>query len=245
MLIAGKPVPADPDRALAVLEKAVTVDGGAVSGEALGDFYLEKTPLRDVAKAEAAYQSAADKNNVEAMLKLAPLLAKPEIGPPQRDRAAALLRSAMALGEAARAGLALGDLYLADGDVTAASAAYEAAAAAGNPSAHLALALPASQATDEADRIEKSLAHFIAVAKLGEANTAAVAMMKLPGDVLVAAVQTLLTDRGYSTVIDGKYGAGTRNSILSFCSAKAIKGCDGAFVTVNLLQALLTAPAKS
>ena len=135
----GAGVPADPSRAEALLQQAIAAGDVTWGAYGLGDFYRADTPLKDAAKAAAAYQQAADAGNTKAMRMLAGILTKGE-GSVSADppRAEALLQQAIAAGDVDWGAYELGDLYRADTplkDAGKAVAAYQQAVDAGNTSA--------------------------------------------------------------------------------------------------------------
>jgi localization factor PodJL len=97
-------VPADPERALALLNQSIAAGEAVLGASALGDFYRLETPKKDIAKAMSFYQKAADGSNTDAMVKLADMLSGSKGVAPDYQRAEALLGKAMALGAAGFAG---------------------------------------------------------------------------------------------------------------------------------------------
>ncbi len=78
LLVKGEgSVAADPSRAAALIQQAISAGADSKStNEALGDLYRADTALKDMTKAVAAYQQAADGGNMSAVRKLAAILAK-------------------------------------------------------------------------------------------------------------------------------------------------------------------------
>lgn len=131
----GEGIEPDLQRAVGYLETALRDDTSGRAGETLGNLYLDNDAIRDVPKAIAAYQKAADAGNASAMMKLAALLTAGQDAPRNPSRAAGLLQRAIDAGSASVAGETLGDLYNSDPallDASKAEAAYLAAANAGN-----------------------------------------------------------------------------------------------------------------
>ena len=71
-------------RAEALLKQAIAAGDVTWGAYALGDLYRADTPLKDAAKAVAAYQQAVDAGNTSAMRKLAGILTKGDGVPPIR-----------------------------------------------------------------------------------------------------------------------------------------------------------------
>jgi TPR repeat protein len=134
LLTAGVPeVAADPARAEALLQKAVAAGDVSLGAAALGDFYVADTPMKDVPKALAAYQMAADAGNTAAMRTLAGLLTDGPSADPAR--AEVLLKRAVAAGDVEWGAYALGNFYRASTplqDSGKAVAAYQQSVDAGN-----------------------------------------------------------------------------------------------------------------
>ena len=112
LLISGE-VPADPLRAEALLKGMISRKSLWQGGEALGDFYLVDTPLRDPLNAIDAYEIAVDAGNHWAMIRLAIVLSSGEDVPPDYDRARELLERSVLLGNI-QAAATLGDFFMAD-----------------------------------------------------------------------------------------------------------------------------------
>ena len=128
----GDGVAADPSRAEALLQKAISSGNPSWGATALGDFYVANTPLKDRAKAAASYEQAVSLGNTDAMLKLADLLTRGDGIPADPPRAEVLIKQAIAQGaDPGWGAIALGDFYSAStplADPAKAAAAYEDAA---------------------------------------------------------------------------------------------------------------------
>jgi TPR repeat protein len=137
-------VAADPPRAEALLKQAVSAGDVVWGSYSLGDFYRADTPLKDPAKAIAAYQQSAEAGNTQAMRTLAGILTKGEENiPADPSRALSLIEQAIADGDVSWGAYALGNFYQADTPLqnsAKAVEAYQKAADAGNTSAMRALA---------------------------------------------------------------------------------------------------------
>ena len=114
MLASGADVPADFERARALLEEAIAAGADRRGWGALGSLYASAAaPHRDIVKAMEAWERAATLGDPWAAISLAEVLGKGEEVPPEFDRATALLwQAATADGDAKVAALVtLGDLY--------------------------------------------------------------------------------------------------------------------------------------
>jgi TPR repeat protein len=138
----GAGVPADPARAAELLSRATASDP-AVAGARLGRLLLSDTPIRNTAKAVAAYGEAAQAGSPEAMVGLARLLIAGDGVAADLEQARELLERAINSGGAAVAGTPLGDLYARQTDpedLARAVEAYRAGVSAGDPVAMVRLA---------------------------------------------------------------------------------------------------------
>jgi len=147
MLSSGDGVPADFDRARALLEQAVAAGAEERGWAALGTLYASaNAPDRNIDKAVDSYGRAADLGDPWSAISLAQILGMGDEVPPQFDRATQLLeQAATAEGDAKVAALTtLGDLYRAgyeDGrNGEKAADAYRRAIAAGSTGAMFTLA---------------------------------------------------------------------------------------------------------
>jgi TPR repeat protein len=168
-------VAADPRRAEGLLNEVVAAGDVEAGAEALGYLYLADTPLRDLAKAAAAFERAAQAGSSGAMIELAQLLTTGEGVPADAVRAETLLNRAVAAGAVAAGARALGDLYRANTplrNAAKAAAAYQRAAAAGDARAKLRLAGVLAEAEGAAADPRRAEALLQEVAASGEAGAA-------------------------------------------------------------------------
>ena len=243
MLATGDGVPADPTRAEMLLTKAI--DAGDIRGGAYtrGVVYDSDTPLKDPAKAVAAFEQSAGAGNTDAMRALASKLIKGEGVAVDLPRAEGLLNQAIAAGDVAQAAYALGDLYRADTplkDEEKAIAAYEQAAKAGNGAADLMLAQINSASPGDVASLRQMAGHFAkAAAVLGDEVTLN-AMFGLPVASVVAMVQQSLDDRGGASLRpDGVHSTRTAAAIANYCSKNKISDCNPRFLTRSFVTALI------
>lgn len=134
----GDGVPADPDRAKALIEESIAMGNVSDGKLALGEFYrLSGQP----SQAATAYQQAIDAGNEWAMLALAQLVRDGEGVPFDFDRARDLIVASIESGNVAAGAVALGDLYRQSDppyrDLNKALDAYRQAVDAGDPGAML------------------------------------------------------------------------------------------------------------
>ncbi|HEX4761557.1 MAG TPA: hypothetical protein VFU87_02060 [Sphingomicrobium sp.] len=129
----GDGVPANFDKALALLETAVAAGEVRQGSRALGDLYRS----RDPAKAVESYRAAIELGDAASMISLARMLSDGEGVPVDFEGARQLLEGAIKAGSVASASRALGDLYrTADPpfrNPRGAEAAYQRAADLGDP----------------------------------------------------------------------------------------------------------------
>ena len=131
MYFEGDGVAADFNTARTLLEKAIAAGDVARGARALGDLYrTAQPPLRDPAKAEAAYKLAIEAGDTSALVTLAGMYAIGDGIAANFEEAQRLLQTAIDAGDSAGY-RTLGDLYRnADGenrDAAKAAAAYEKA----------------------------------------------------------------------------------------------------------------------
>ena len=144
----GDGVPRDFDTARNYLDEAVALGGPGLAWvyAALGDLYRDaEEENRDIGKAAAAYQGAADLGDTESMLKLARIYADGDGIPADFDRARALLEKVVAAADFNQitGWIRLGDLYRDAGndrDPAAAVDAYRHAADLGDTTAMIRIA---------------------------------------------------------------------------------------------------------
>jgi TPR repeat protein len=138
MLANGDGIAADPARAENLAEGIVAAGDAKNGYDMLGDFYRLYTPLKSASKAADAYQKAADAGNTSSMRKLAAMLWRADGVPMDADRALALISADIAAGDGKNGNDLAGDLYRLPGprqNLAKATAAYQAAADAGNAGA--------------------------------------------------------------------------------------------------------------
>ena len=133
-LIKGDGTTADPDRAVALLQKAAAE---GLKGPAMGTLGAYYRSIGDDQRAIAALDDAAAANDGQAQLLLADMLIKGEGTPPDADRAVTLLEKAGDAGLQAPAYKALGSYYASVGDNDRARSAFEQSAKAGDVEAKL------------------------------------------------------------------------------------------------------------
>lgn len=161
----GDTLTIDVARAERLLKDAIAGGDTAWASVELGDFYLSETPLKSAANAASAYAVAVDAGNASAIRKLASLVRNGGADlEPNPERAAELLRQAIAGGDASAA-VELGDLYQSDTPLKSAAeaaAAYRIAVEAMNTGAmrklaYILLTGPAGVVSDpvEAERLLK------------------------------------------------------------------------------------------
>jgi TPR repeat protein len=237
MLKTGAGIPADPDRARALIEQAIAAGDVADGALALGSFYREaKPPQTD--KAIEAYRQAANTGSTAGMLALAEMLRLTD-----PDQAKALIEKAIAAGNIQDGALALGNFYRLQDPPQAelALSAYQQAIEAGNNSANLLAAVLESQRANDADSRKAMVDHLVAAAKNASPKDVALEMMHFPANALVASVQELLLQRGQNVgTPDGIYGAKLKKAITTFCRQKKVGDCDPEFITLGLATALLS-----
>ncbi len=147
MLTQGNGVPADYERARALLDRAIAA-GGEMPQSAwagIGDLYrVAAPPYRDPQKAVEAYETAISLGNTAAMVSLARMLGSGDGVPVDFPRARQLLEDAIAGGAEKDGWAALAALYAnadgADRDMAKAAEAYQHAADLGDAWAMLSLA---------------------------------------------------------------------------------------------------------
>jgi len=135
MLIKGDGVSADPDRAVALLNRAAEAGAKGPAYQALASYYQLSGNLE---AAQAALQSAADAGEPQAKLLLGEALLKSN-DKATEEKAIALLQDAAGSGYATEAYKALGDHFLAVGDAVRAVAALQQAAGDGDNDSRLKL----------------------------------------------------------------------------------------------------------
>ncbi len=136
----GDGVPADPAKAATLIGQIVATGDIKGGQEAFGDLYSASSPIKDPAKAAAAYQQAIDAGSTSAIGKLAAMLAKGDGIAADLPRAEAMLADVIRAGDNKNAPKQLGDMILAAAPDDAKARAdalrnYELAAKNGNASA--------------------------------------------------------------------------------------------------------------
>jgi TPR repeat protein len=246
MLSSGSEIAADYPRAKALFGKATSLPGGSApwAWVYLGDLARNtKGPYLDPAQAAASYEKAVGLGNVQAMILLGRMYSEGTEIPFDFEKAIALLDRAAA-GGSADAALAEGDLYASQGahrDAAKALKAYQVAAAYGRPEAHLAAAKLMSSDPDQYPSKEPIAQHFQQAAKSLGAAEVAKTMFTLKPEALYGVVQELLIDAGKDPgPADGIYRRKTKQAIDQFCASRKIASCAGSYVTLALLNGLLT-----
>lgn len=244
LLFSGR-IPPDYSASRAVLEKALDTPQAPQAWTALGDYYLATgNPDRSQEQAEAAFTKAAELGDGPGMVALARLSMERQPTGEDAERVKELLIRAVAAGQVGMGNKLLGDLAMRhpapDGDRQAALAAYTAAAAAGNGDAHLMAAkLEADGFRDPQTRIRVQGHLYSARVMLGPTGVA-VEMLRMPRQTLVGLTQQLLQAAGIAVAVDGSHGPATAAAIREFCELRQLAPCETAFITVGLLEELLT-----
>jgi TPR repeat protein len=137
MLLQGRGVPADPNCAIPLLERAAELGLGGPSFNALGDYFRS---TNEFDRAVGAYTKSSDAGEVWAMKSLADMLFKGEGTSADAERAISLLTEASLAGLEGPAFYSLGSYYRSIGELPKALEAYERASEVGEPWAMVDLA---------------------------------------------------------------------------------------------------------
>jgi TPR repeat protein len=137
MLINGEGTPADPNCAIALLEKAASNGFVGPSLITIGDYYYS---MLDYQRALEAYQKASDAGDTLAMNRLAHMLLNGEGAAADPKKGIALLEQAIAEGLPGPSAAALGEYYREAGNPAKAIQAYQQASDVGEAAAMLSLA---------------------------------------------------------------------------------------------------------
>jgi TPR repeat protein len=249
-LLSGEGEARDLGAATSLLQRAIGIGD---SNQAWA-WYTMADVLRasdDAPGAVEAYAVGVDAGDPAAMIQLAAMLGRGEgVHVPDPDAAIDLLERAIAIdGDHVAWGqriLAELHLSLAATDrrhLAGALKYYTALAAAGDGSAHLAVAEIMAAERGGPEKWRDMIQHYREAARALGVETVTASMLRLDPTAMYASVQILLTEAGYQTgYVDGIRGKRTEAAIEGFCQDnRPPSGCMSSIVTRGLLGALIEA----